>query len=324
MTAILGQFHPSIIIGFFAMIFLFLVIDLKAHKADKPVTIRNAAMWSAIWIGLAMCFAGFIWSQYGSEKSSLFLAGYFLEKSLSVDNLFVIMAVFASFTIKEVYQHRTLYYGILGALVLRMLFIAFGTSLAMISEWVMILFGALVLWTAYKMALVNEAEGEMEDYSNHFSVRWTRRFFTIYPRVDSHNFFVRKDKKWLATPLLLTLVCIEVSDIIFAFDSVPAVIAITQDPILVYTSNIFAILGLRSLYFLLVAAKGYLIHLEKAVVVILVFIGLKMIILPFHWMHISANVSLAVVLGCLAIGILASIVFPEKPEAEEAPVTPAN
>lgn len=320
--SIFGQFSPSLLVGFFIVVVTCLVIDLKAHGKDKPITVQNAAIWSAVWISVAMCFAGYIGFSYGSEKASLFLAGYFLEKSLSVDNLFVIMAIFASFSIRDEYQHRTLYWGIIGALVLRMIFVAFGTTLAALSEWVLVGFGLFVLWTAYKMATVNEAEDESEDYSNHFAVKWTKKLFAIHPKLDGHNFFTRQNGQLMATPLLLTLVCVEVSDVAFAFDSVPAVIAVTRDPLLVYTSNIFAILGLRSLYFLLVAAKKYLVHLEKAVVGILVFIGVKMIAGTIGWMHLSANVSLAIVLGGLLLGIAASVVFPEQ--KEELQVVPTK
>jgi len=310
-TGMLGIYSFTMVAGFFAVIMLFLYIDLNAHKADAPIDSGNAWMWSGIWIGISLCFAGYIAYAYGSEKASMFLAGYFLEKSLSVDNLFVIMAIFSSFAISDKYQHRVLYWGILGALVLRMLFVAFGTTLASMSEWVLLGFGLFVLWTAYKMATTNEAAGEIKDYSNHRAVRLTRKIFPIYPKIDSHNFFVRHKGVLSATPLFLALVCVEISDVAFAFDSVPAVIAVTRDPMLVYTSNIFAILGLRSLYFVLVAAKNQLVHLEKAVVGILVFIGVKMIAGTFGLMHLSPNVSLLIVIGGLTMGIVASLVFPK-------------
>jgi tellurite resistance protein TerC len=323
-NSVFGEFSPWLVVGFFGVVLVCLFVDLKAHDKDKPISIKNAAVWSAVWIGLAVAFGGYIGLKYGQEKASLFLAGYFLEKSLSVDNLFVIMAIFASFAIKDAYQHRTLYWGILGALVLRMLFISFGTTLAALSEWVLVGFGVFVLWTAYKMALVNEAEDEIEDYSNHFAVRWTQKLVPVHPKLVGHSFFTKQGAKLYATPLLLALVCVEFSDIAFAFDSVPAVIAVTREPVLVYTSNIFAILGLRSLYFLLVAAKKYLVHLEKAVVGILVFIGLKMITGVFGWIHISANISLLVVLGGLLLGIAASVVFPEKKSGNEEAKDPAS
>jgi len=321
MEAILGGYSFGLVASFFIAIVVCLVVDLKAHGADKPISVSNAAGWSAVWITLALGFAGYIGHAYGSEKASLFLAGYFLEKSLSVDNLFVIMAIFSSFAIGGHAQHRALYFGIIGALVMRMVFIGFGTALAAMSHWVLVGFGVFVLWTAYQMAVANEADGEVEDYSNHFSVKWTKKFFPVTTKLHGENFFVRDNGLLSATPLFLALVCVEMADVMFAFDSVPAVIAVTHDPVLVYTSNIFAILGLRSLYFLLVAAKKYLVHLEKAVVGILGFVGLKMILGSLDVLHVSANLSLAVVLGGLAVGIIASFFFPgEGEEGELVPV----
>lgn len=307
-----GEFSAMFVVGFFAIVFTCLFIDLKAHKADKPVNVKDAAMWSTVWVSIALAFAGYIGATHGSEKASLFLAGYFLEKSLSVDNLFVIMAIFSSFGIRQHLQHRVLYYGIIGALVMRMVFIGFGTALAAASEWVLFAFGLFVLWSAYKMATVDEAEGDVEDYSDHFMVKWTKKVMPVTSKLHGHSFFVREAGKWAATPLFLALLVVETADVMFAFDSVPAIIAITPDPVLVYTSNIFAILGLRSLFFLLVAAKNYLVHLEKAVVGILVFIGAKMILGTLGWLHITANMSLAVVLGGLILGIGASVIFPDK------------
>ena len=217
------------VVLFWVLILVCLWCDLHAHQADKPVSARNAAIWSCIWVGLALVFAGYIGYSFGSEQVQLFLTGYLLEKSLSVDNLFVIMAIFSSFAVKDAFQHRVLYYGVLGALVLRLIFVAAGSSLVAM----------------------------------------------------------------------------------FACDSVPAIIAVTHDPFLVYTSNVFAILGLRSMYFLLAAGKRYLRHLEKSVVIILAYIGVKMLLDVVGIVHISPLISLGVVIGLLAIGILASL-LPEK------------
>jgi tellurite resistance protein TerC len=222
------------------------------------------------------------------------------------------MAIFSSFAIKEKYQHRVLYFGILSAIILRFLFIGFGTGLAMMSEYVLLFFGLIVLYSAYAMLVDSTKDKDDDiDYTKHFMVRWIGKIFPVYPSVDNHNFFTVQNGVRMATPLFLCLGVIEVSDVLFAFDSVPAVISITQDPFLVYTSNIFAILGLRSMYFVLAAAKNVLCHLEKAVIGILVFIGLKMMA-GFCGIHISAVISLAVVLGGLTLGIVASYIFPEK------------
>ena len=321
-NTVLKGYAPWEVIPFVVIVFGALWIDLFAHKKDEPVSLKNAIAWSIIWVLVSVGFAGYIWQNHGAEKASLFLSGYLLEKSLSVDNLFVFMAIFASFTVKDAYQHRILYFGILGALVLRFIFVAAGTSLLLFGDWVLLAFGALVLWSAWQMYNSGGDDGdEIEDYTDHWSVRIAKKFFRVHPHRDGHNFFTTQNSQLHVTPLFLCLVAVEISDVMFAFDSVPAVIAITQEPFLVYTSNIFAILGLRSMYFLLAAAKRYLCHLEKAVIGILVFIGGKMIA-GFFGFHISANISLVIVLLGLTIGVVASIVFPEpEEEMEPVPVT---
>jgi tellurite resistance protein TerC len=259
----------------------------------------------------------------------LFLSGYLLEQSLSVDNLFVFIAIFTSFAVRDSTQHRILYSGIIGAVVLRFVFIGLGTTLLIAGQLhplmhsaVYALFGVLVLFSAYQMTRALRADdGEIEDYTNHWSVRWTRKLLPVHPRLDGARFFTHQDGRWKATPLFLCLVTVEASDLAFAFDSVPAVIAVTREPFLVYTSNIFAILGLRSLYFVLNAARRYLCHLEKAVVAILVFIGVKLLIDAFHAqisaligrpVEISPGHSLVIVLVMLAAGVLASLLFPTR------------
>ncbi|MDR2727080.1 MAG: TerC/Alx family metal homeostasis membrane protein, partial [Deltaproteobacteria bacterium] len=219
------------------------------------------------------------------------------------------------------YQHRVLYYGILGALVLRLVFVSVGTSvLALFGAYALAGFGLFVLWSAWKMwQQMGEDTEEIEDYTNHWAVSLTRRFLPVHNRLEGHDFFTRVQEGGKsvqkATPLLLCLVVVEFSDVMFAFDSVPAVIAITRDPFLVYTSNIFAILGLRSLYFLLAAAKRYLRHLEKAVIAILVYIGLKMLLDVAGVIHLSPMLSLCVVLGFLAAGVAASLLLPGRSES---------
>lgn len=316
----LGHYSTANFLCFLAVIAVFLWIDLHAHKKDEPITLRNAAVWSCIWIALSLVFAVYIGFSHGLEDASLFLSGYFLEKSLSVDNLFVMMAIFSSFAIKGNYQHRVLYYGILGALVLRMVFVAAGNTLVQLfGPYALAAFGLFVLWSAWKMwQQMNKPQEDIEDYSNHWSVKFTRRFVPVSTTLHGHSFFVKEAGTpggrlvWKATPLFLCLVVVELCDVMFAFDSIPAIIAITQDPFLVYTSNIFAILGLRSLYFLMAAASSMLVHLEKAVIVILAYIGVKMLLGVAGIIHIPALVSLAVVLGLLAFGVIASFIWPEK------------
>ncbi|MBF0319786.1 MAG: TerC/Alx family metal homeostasis membrane protein [Nitrospirae bacterium] len=297
---------------FFSVIIAALLIDLYTNRKDGVMSFTNAAVRSVIWVMLSLCFAVYVGVTHGTEKSFLFLSGYLIELSLSVDNLFVIMAIFSSFSIKNEYQHRVLYYGILGAIVFRMVFIAIGTSLLLLGKWVLALFGIFVLWTAWQMYRhADKDEKEIVDYNNHWSVKLSRRFFKTLPYSAGNKFFTREGGVLHITPLFLCLVVVEMADVMFAIDSVPAIIAITQEPFLVYTSNIFAILGLRSMYFLLAAAKRYLCHLEMAVVGILVFIGVKMLLDVFGVIHVSPNKSLIVVFVILTTGVIFSITHPK-------------
>lgn len=313
----LGEYSTTEIIIFLIIISCCLWFDLHAHKSDKVVSVKNAFLWSSIWISLALLFAIYIGYMFGLEKAQLFLTGYLLEESLSVDNLFVIMAIFTSFSIKDEMQHRVLYYGILGALVMRLLFVTVGSSLVtLFGPYALASFGVFVLWTAWKMWKEQKKKhSEIIDYSKHWSVKIARRLMPVHPQLDGHNFFIKVSEHnrliWKATPLFLCLLVIEFSDVMFAFDSIPAIIAITQEPFLIYTSNIFAILGLRSLYFLLAAAKRYLRYLEKSVIVILAYIGIKMLLDVIGIIHISPLISLGIVIICLTIGILASLLIPQ-------------
>lgn len=321
-----GHYSALNFICFLGIIAVFLWIDLHAHKKDEPITMRNAAVWSCIWIALALAFGVYIGVSHGLDDMSLYLSGYFLEKSLSVDNLFVMMAIFSSFCIRGNLQHRVLYYGILGALVLRMVFVAAGNTLVeLFGAYALAGFGLFVLWSAWKMwEHMRKPDEDIEDYSNHWSVRYTRKFMPVSTSLHGHDFFVKEPAAvgapvWKATPLFLCLVVVELCDVMFAFDSIPAIIAITQDPFLVYTSNIFAILGLRSLYFLMAAASNMLVHLEKAVIIILAYIGVKMLVGVAGLEHIPPLVSLGIVLGLLVGGVAASFLWPEKePEVKEA------
>lgn len=319
----LGAYTIWHFLAFMAIVVVCLWVDLHAHKADQPISMRNALLWSIFWIALACAFGVYVGISHGLGHASLYFSGYLLEKSLSVDNLFVIMAIFGSFSIKDQFQHRVLYYGIIGALVLRMVFVAAGNTLVqMFGPYALAAFGLFVLWSAWKMwQHMRSPQEDVQDYSTHWSVRLTQRFLPVAHHLHGHDFFVKEPARpdqpgsklvWKATPLFLCLVVVELSDVMFAFDSIPAIIAITQDPFLVYTSNIFAILGLRSLYFLMAAAKRYLIHLEKAVIAILAFIGIKMLLGVAGIAHLSPMLSLAVVGGLLAVGITASLVFPER------------
>lgn len=337
-------FPLETIIIFVSVVTFSVWLDLRLHRKGHDISIANALGWTVFWIGLAIAFFFYLKVRFGDEYANLFMAGYILEESLSVDNMMVFVAIFNSFGIQSALQHRILYFGILGAVVFRLIFIAFGTSLFGLSTWVEFGFAAIVAWTGYKMLQGIGEEDQIEDYSDHWSVRITRQLVPIFPRLHGGQFFVRhghietmlndessgvtvtRPAAVYATPMLLCLVCIEVSDIIFAFDSVPAVIAITREPLLVYAAVIFAILGLRSLYFVLAAAQKYLVHLEKAVAVLLFFIAGKLALQAsnhlFGWpgFDISANASLVIILSTLALGVVASLLFPEK-KAPEQPNT---
>ncbi len=329
-------FPIETIIVFFGVIALSIYLDLFAHRNSKEISVKDAALWSIFWIGLALCFYVYLWVRFDSEWADLYLAGYVLEKSLSIDNLMVFVAIFASFGITGKLQHRILYWGIIGALIFRAIFVVIGTGLFAASPWVGFVFAAFVIWSGWKMLRSgNDDEEEIEDYSNHWSVRLTGKLMPIYTKLFGERFFVkhsemnaeqivsttRQGLKYV-TPAFLCLMAIETSDVAFAFDSVPAVIAVTQEPLLVYAAMIFAILGLRSLYFILAALTKYLVHLEKAVIALLFFIGAKMGLQSWNHaigdtgFHISPNTSLFIVLGVLAIGVIASFIFPEKEEQE--------
>ncbi|MDL2329935.1 TerC family protein [Desulfosarcina sp. OttesenSCG-928-A07] len=329
----IGEYSVFELLLFAVLVIGALILDLHAHKSDRPISMRDAALWSVFWIALSLAFAVYVSIAHGRAQGMLFLTGYFLEKSLSVDNLFVFIAIFSSFSIRPEFQHRILYFGIIGAVVMRLIFVVLGSSfIALFGKWALTLFGVFVLWTAWKMWQSSRQEApEIEDYSQHWAVRLTQRIFPVSPQLHGHNFFVRHEGRCAVTPLFLCLVVIEIADVMFAFDSVPAVFSLfagLKEPLplgtqtfLVYTSNIFAILGLRSLYFLLAAANRFLSRLEAAVIVILVFIGIKMLLGVVGTFHVPAEVSLAVVFGVLGAGVVASYFFPKKsPSDSEHPI----
>ncbi|MBF1240137.1 MULTISPECIES: TerC/Alx family metal homeostasis membrane protein [Haemophilus] len=327
-------FPFEVLVVFFCAILFSIYIDLVSHRHSKEITVKNAALWSIFWISLALSFYFYLYFRFEPEWADLYLAGYVLEKSLSIDNLMVFVAIFTSFGIKDHLQHRILYWGILGALIFRAIFVVIGTGLFAASPWIGFIFAAFVLWSGWKMLRGgDDNEEEIEDYTHHWSVRLVGKMMPVFPKLLQEKFFVKHNELnadqivsvtrqgfRYATPAFLCLMAIETSDVAFAFDSVPAVIAVTQEPLLVYASMIFAILGLRSLYFILAALTKYLVHLEKAVIALLFFIGIKMGIQSWNHavfdtgIHISANVSLYIVLGVLFIGVVASFIFPEKQE----------
>ncbi|MGQ9897238.1 MAG: TerC/Alx family metal homeostasis membrane protein [Acidobacteriota bacterium] len=335
--------HPIHFVIFITLVIGFLWIDLASGKTDRPVSMRKATIWSFIWMMVSFTFAGYVASIRGTDDAVLFLTAYALEKSLAVDNLFVFLAIFSAFAIPEHLHHRILYWGIIGALLFRAIFIGLGVSLLSGAEmlgaltifgWhielrrvVFFVFALIILWSVYALfrAGHKDGTGDETDYTNHWAVRFLRQFFPnrIATQLDRGRFLTRvvgsQGRHYYAfTPAFLCLLVIEASDIMFAFDSVPAIFAVTQDAFLVYTSNIFAVLGLRSMYFLVAAAKRMLIYLDKSVFIILLFIGIKMLGLAFDWFHLPPLVSLGVVLGLLVLGTGASLLDKHKQLGNEA------
>ena len=339
MTTFLG-FPIQTTIVFVILLVGALFIDLFTHRKDKVISLRSAILWSVFWIVISLLFAVYLFYNYGSEVGSLFITGYALEKVLSIDNLFVMMAIFSWFSIPSKYWHRILYWGIIGAVIFRGIFVIIGTGLLSLGSYVELIFAFVVGWTALMMLKNDDKDEKIEDYSQHLAYRLVKRIFPVWPKIYGHNFFINKkqvneelakpENKDLvinssakatifATPLLLCLAVIEISDVMFAFDSVPAVIAVSREPLIIYSAMMFAILGLRSMYFVLDALKRYLVHLEKSVMVILFFIALKLFLnasdhLWGHGYNISASTSLIIVLTILALGIIASLLFPSKSE----------
>lgn len=295
---------PAQVLVFLVPFIVAVWVDLRMHRKDRPITLGDAALWSVIWVACALLFAGYVaWERHG-EHASLYLTGYVLEKALAVDNLFAFYLIFKSFGLtqetNQPLQHRILYWGILGAIGLRFVFLGAGALIVNLSPYVLLAFAAVVLWTVWKMWTSGEGEGEI-DYSQHWSVRLVKRFAPVNPSIDSHRFFDRG-----VTPLFLCLVCIEVCDMIFAFDSMPVIIAVVRDPYLMITSSLWAAAGLRSLYFLLVAAQNRFWALDKAVMILLVFVSLKLMASAFD-LHMPNALSLSIVLLILGCGVAWSL-----------------
>jgi TerC family integral membrane protein len=290
-------------IGFNVFVLAMLALDLGVfHRQAHVVSPREAAVWSAVWVTLALAFGLGVWHWFGPEKGLEFLTGYLIEKSLSVDNIFVFVLIFGYFSVPEQYQHRVLFWGILGALVMRAGFIAAGAALLASFHWILYVFGAFLVLTGIKMALVPDRGLEPD---RNPVVRLVRRLVPVSDRYHGQRFFVRANGVLTATPLFLVLVLVETTDLIFAVDSIPAIFAVTEDPFLVYTSNVFAILGLRSLYFLLSGMIRKFRYLKPALAAILIFVGVKMTIVDLYKIPVGA--SLGVVAALLAVAVVASL-----------------
>ena len=334
MTPHIGLELKTVII-FTGLALLGLLIDLFAHRSDKPISLKAATFWSLFWIIIGTGFGIFMYYYYSADVAALYFAGYALEMSLSVDNLFAIMAVFSWFGVKSGYTHRVLYWGIIGAVIFRLLFVLVGTALFALGAYVEIVFALLVALSAVLMMTRKDNE-EITDFSSHPAYKLVKFFIPLYPKLYGHNFFIskkhvneelQKDENkgivlkrkglFFATPLFLCLAIVETSDLMFAFDSVPAVIAVSKDPFIVYSCMIFAIMGLRSMYFILDALKNSLVHLEKAVIVLLFFVSFKLFAAASYHLfgfgyEVGIQTSLVVIASVLTIGIVASFLIPGK------------
>jgi tellurite resistance protein TerC len=331
---------PWIYAGFVLLIVGLLALDLGVFRREvRTIGMREALAWTGVWVSLALLFSVAIWFLYDAhafglglevpvlghpglsqtltawDAWKLFVTGYIVEESLSLDNVFVIAVVFASLRIPAEFQHRVLFWGILGAIVLRGLMIVLGYELVRQFAWITYAFGGLLVVTGLRMALIRH---DATDPGASLAVRIARRLLPVADRYDGHRFTVRIDGKRYATPLLLALVLVEMTDVVFAVDSIPAIFAITTDPFLVFTSNVFAILGLRSLYFCLAALLGTLRWLKPALIAVLIFVGVKMCLVhtPFA---IPIDAALMVILGLLGTGIVASLVWPRPDPRGQAP-----
>ena len=293
-------------VGFIAFVLAMLALDLGVfNKTPHVVKAKEAAAWTGVWLGLALVFAAGLAYFVDRQTALTFLTGYVIEESLSVDNIFVIVLIFQYFAVPAQYQHRVLFWGILGALIMRGIFIGVGAALLARFEWIIYIFGALLVITGIRMALKQDEEFDGEQNP---VVKFVRRFLPVTSDYRGKHFLTMENGKRHATPLLLVLVLVEATDLIFAIDSIPAIFGITRDPFIVFTSNIFAVMGLRSLFFLLASVVTKFHLLKYGLAVILTFVGTKMLI--EHWVHIPILLSLGVVMGVLAASIVASLVWP--------------
>lgn len=304
---------------FFTAVLLMVAVDMFSLRKNgsHKVGIKEALAWSGLWVAVSCLFAGWLYIElagnpvYGAavakEKVLEFFTGYILEKSLAVDNIFVFLMIFGYFKVAPKYQHRVLLYGVLGALVLRAVMIFIGAALVRQFEWILYLFGAFLLYTGIRMM---KSEEDEEDLSGNRLLGVVKKIIPVGSEFHGDKFLTIENGKKIATPLFLVLIMIELSDVIFAVDSIPAVFAVTTDPFIVLTSNIFAVLGLRAMYFLLANVAERFVFLKYGLAFVLSFIGLKMLMM--HWVHIPISISLSVVFGALGASILTSLIYTKK------------
>src|SRR5512144_1180030 len=308
-------------IGFNVFVLAMLALDLGVfHRKAHVVSFKESITWTVVWVGLALLFNGGVWHYYGSQKALEFFTGYLIEKSLSVDNVFVFALLFSYFAVPAKYQHKVLFWGILGALIMRAIMIAAGAALIAKFAWIIYVFGAFLILTGIKMIVKREEEIHPE---RNPVVRLFKKLMPVTADYREDKFFVREYGLRMATPLFVVLLLVEFSDVIFAVDSIPAIFAVTTDPFIVYTSNVFAILGLRSLYFALAGVMGKFHYLKIGLGVVLAFVGVKMLLAHSAW-KIPTLGSLGVIVVILAVSIVWSILRPKRMALPSAVLTSAN
>jgi len=291
-----------------------LIVDLVVlHKEDEPVSIKEALYWTGAWIILALIFGIGVYYYMGSQTALDYYTGYLIEKSLSVDNIFVFLLVFTYFKVPDEFQHKVLFWGIFGALVMRLIFIFTGVALMERFHWIIYVFGGFLVFTGIKLAM--EKDKEVHPERNPI-LKLVRRFFPTTKSYHGSKFFIRKMGRLIATPLFIVLVVIETTDLVFALDSIPAILAITRDEFIIYSSNAFAILGLRALYFAVAGIMRLFHYLHYGLSLILVFVGFKMLLSDFY--HIPTPYALAFIGGSLALSIIASVLYPKEENPVEA------
>jgi len=307
---------PELWVGFIIFVLAMLALDLGVfHRKAHEVSVREAFVWSVVWITLALVFNVGIYHWFGRERALEFFTGYLIEKALSVDNLFVFLVLFTYFAVPGALRHRVLFWGILGALVMRALFNAAGTALIAAFHWILYVFGAFLIFTGLKLLAARDEGIEPE---RNPVLRLIRRFLPSVPEYHGTHFVVKRAGRWYATPLLAVLIIIEATDIVFALDSIPAVFAITRDPFIVFTSNIFAVLGLRALFFLLAGMLGRFRYLKVGLGLVLAFVGTKMLLIDL--VRVPIALSLGVIALLLSLSVAASLLRPGP--APGAPVEP--
>jgi tellurite resistance protein TerC len=307
-------------VGFNVFVLAMLALDLGVfHRKAHVVSFKESITWTVVWVALALLFNGGIWHFYGSQKALEFLTGYLIEKSLSVDNVFVFALLFSYFAVPAKYQHKVLFWGILGALIMRAIMIFLGAALIAKFTWIIYLFGGFLILTGIKMVVKREEEIHPE---RNPVVKWFKKLMPVTSDYRGDKFFVRESGVRAATPLFVVLLLVEVSDLIFAVDSIPAIFAVTTDPFIVYTSNVFAILGLRSLYFALAGVMDKFHYLKIGLGVVLAFVGVKMLLAHTAW-KIPTLLALGVVVLILAASVVVSLLRPRKPVKLKAAIESA-